>query len=370
MRAWEECDHDGRDVPAKGIKKAGAESRVPRKPKERTHVASLDEELDKYFAKEAVEVNTEPRIEVSTEEKQDRKIAAMLLRSARSKAEQAEESGMTAYLEEEARLDCRVNKRLLAGEVSQARSFNRRAGIQPLPNPAVDPDSAPLSLEQREAKALEHEYVRSAHQMREQPAPVVKETSAPVRKRQRVGTQGQLLDVAAMEKEAARQADEDAETVNPLLRGPPKLIKRKVVEAKLKADEAKGGISKRPSAEDLEQSLWPCKGMRVRVNNETGELKMYHLQTGVVQRRHATRGAVDVALDDSQRLLKMVPQSQLQTFVSKSCTRIEVVRGDHKGVIAELVSQDAGQKLATLRLGRGHGQKELVISLDDVCEFV
>lgn len=31
-----------------------------------------------------------------------------------------------AYLEEEAHLDMRVNKRLLAGEVSQARSFNRQ----------------------------------------------------------------------------------------------------------------------------------------------------------------------------------------------------------------------------------------------------
>ncbi|CAE7235104.1 Cyt-b5 [Symbiodinium sp. CCMP2592] len=283
------------------------------------------------------------------------------------KAEQAEASGMTAYLEEDAQLNKSVNKRLLAGEVSQARSFNRRTGIEPLP--AAAPDSAPLSVEEREAKALEQEYVRSAHQMREQPPPPLpKETAAPTRKKQRVGTQGKLLDLAAMEEEAARQADEEAESANPLLRPPPKLAKRKAPKA---ADEdTRGLVPKRESLEEQEQSLWPSKGMRVRVLSETGELKTYHLQTGVVRRRHAARGAVDVALDDSDRMLKMVPQGKLQTFVSKTCSRIEVVRGGHRGVIAELVSQDAGQKLATIRLGRGQAQQELVVSLHDVCEFI
>ncbi|CAE7664030.1 Cyt-b5, partial [Symbiodinium pilosum] len=135
-------------------------------------------------------------------------------------------------------------------------------------------------------------------------------------------------------------------------------------------DDSKGAPPKRESLEDQEQSLWPSKGMRVRVVNETGELKMHHLKTGVVRRRHAARGAVDVALDDSDRMLKMVPQSQLQTFVSETCSRIEVVRGDHRGVIAELVSQNTRRKLATIRLGRGQAQKELEIPLTDVCEFI
>ncbi|CAE7376700.1 Cyt-b5 [Symbiodinium sp. KB8] len=333
----------------------------------RSQAATLDEELDKYFAKDKPKEPPEPKVELSPEEKQDRMVAAMLLRSARSKAEQAEASGMTAYLEEEAQLNKSVNKRLLAGEVSQARSFNRRTGIEPLP--AAESDSAPLSVEEREAKALEQEYVRSAHQMREQPPPLLpKESVAPARKKQRVGTQGKLLDLAAMEEEAARQADEDAESANPLLRPPPKLVKRKAPKA---ADEDPRGLApKRESLEEQEQSLWPSKGMRVRVLSETGELKMHHLQTGVVRRRHAARGAVDVALDDSDRMLKMVPQTKLQTFVSKTCNRIEVVRGGHRGVIAELVSQDASQKLATIRLGRGQAQQELVVSLHDVCEFI
>ena len=61
----------------------------------------------------------------------------MLLRSARNKVEEAEGEGkgLAAYLEEEVFLDKSVNKRLLKGEVNQARSFNRRAGVEPLPAP-------------------------------------------------------------------------------------------------------------------------------------------------------------------------------------------------------------------------------------------
>lgn len=184
----------------------------------------MDDELDKYFGKEA----PAPCVEsMKPEEMQDRKVAAMLLRSARTKVEEAEEKGLTAYLEEEAHLDMRVNKRLLAGEVSQARSFNRRAGVEPLP--AVAQETAPLTLQEREAKALELEYVRSSHRMRgsngvtEKVAP-----ERPLRKKQRVGTQGELLDLAALEKEARKQADEDAALVNPVLRPPPKLLGKRI----------------------------------------------------------------------------------------------------------------------------------------------
>eukprot|EP00438_Fugacium_kawagutii_P024838 Skav205740 [mRNA] locus=scaffold1496:273949:279816:+ [translate_table: standard] len=173
----------------------------------------------------------------------DRKVAAMLLRSARTKVEEAEEKGLTAalpcflcgqgllspaYLEEEAYLDKTVNKRLLNGEVSQARSFNRRAGVEPLP--AVVPETAPLTLKEREAKALELEYVRSSHRMRGSGLAAEKVAAQPLRKKQRVGTQGEVLDLAALEKEARRQADEDAAMVNPILQPPPKLTKRIAVK--------------------------------------------------------------------------------------------------------------------------------------------
>ncbi|CAJ1420092.1 unnamed protein product, partial [Effrenium voratum] len=264
MRGWGECDHEGKEVKELRGPKA---AKPPAKPG-KAHSAFLDEELDKYFEKET----PEPCVEsLSPAEMQDRKVAAMLLRSARHKVEQAEESGLAAYLEEEAHLDQRVNKRLLAGEVSQARSFNRRAGIEPLP--AVQEPSAGLSLEQREAKALEQEYVRSSHRMRSSEAVAV--CSAQPRKRQRVGTQGEPLDVAALEEEAKKQADEDAALVNPILRPPPKLVKRIAVKIGGKEQfppPIEGLLPKtRESMEEMEAKLWPSKGMRVRVFNETGE---------------------------------------------------------------------------------------------------
>ncbi|CAK9108678.1 unnamed protein product [Durusdinium trenchii] len=234
MRAWGECDHDGREVrpvKKKAVSKASAASF-------QAASASLDDELDKYFGKEA----PAPCVEsLKPEEMQDRKVAAMLLRSARTKVccktpgfarkhvkvEEAEEKGLTAYLEEEAHLDMRVNKRLLAGEVSQARSFNKRAGVEPLP--AVVQETAPLTLQEREAKALELEYVRSSHRLRGTNGSTAN-IAAPLRKKQRVGTQGELLDLAALEREARRQADEDVALVNPVLRPPPKLVKRIAVK--------------------------------------------------------------------------------------------------------------------------------------------
>ncbi|CAK9108676.1 unnamed protein product [Durusdinium trenchii] len=204
MRAWGECDHDGREVRP-----------VKKKAVSKASAASFQEA-------------PAPCVEsLKPEEMQDRKVAAMLLRSARTKVEEAEEKGLTAYLEEEAHLDMRVNKRLLAGEVSQARSFNKRAGVEPLP--AVVQETAPLTLQEREAKALELEYVRSSHRLRGTNGSTAN-IAAPLRKKQRVGTQGELLDLAALEREARRQADEDVALVNPVLRPPPKLVKRIAVK--------------------------------------------------------------------------------------------------------------------------------------------
>ncbi|CAK9108674.1 unnamed protein product [Durusdinium trenchii] len=230
MRAWGECDHDGREV-RPGLGDLGIVAPVKKKAVSKASAASfqaasasLDDELDKYFGKEA----PAPCVEsLKPEEMQDRKVAAMLLRSARTKVEEAEEKGLTAYLEEEAHLDMRVNKRLLAGEVSQARSFNKRAGVEPLP--AVVQETAPLTLQEREAKALELEYVRSSHRLRGTNGSTAN-IAAPLRKKQRVGTQGELLDLAALEREARRQADEDVALVNPVLRPPPKLVKRIAVK--------------------------------------------------------------------------------------------------------------------------------------------
>lgn len=299
---------------------------------------------------------------------EDRIVAAMLLRNARSKAELAEENGLTAYLDD-ARLERRVNKRLLKGEVCQARSFNRRTGIEALPATA---DGGGDSALQREVKALEREWVRSAHQLREG-KDVVFEGKAEPRKRQRVGAEGKTLDVAAVEKAEARLAQEDAEMANPLLRPPPVLTKAKKV--------VPSGLDTRPSPpaglKRKETHLWPSKGMRVRVVDENGDFKRSHLQKGVVRQRYSSRGAVDVELDEpisgkagGGKLLRLVPQTLLETVVSRSCRRIEVLRGCHQGAIAELLSRDSRRNVAVIRLGRAQGEEEVELPVDDICEFV
>ncbi|CAE7831571.1 Cyt-b5 [Symbiodinium necroappetens] len=57
----------------------------------RSQAATLDEELDKYFAKDKPKEPPEPKVELSPEEKQDRMVAAMLLRSARSKVPECQQ---------------------------------------------------------------------------------------------------------------------------------------------------------------------------------------------------------------------------------------------------------------------------------------
>ncbi|CAE8603462.1 unnamed protein product, partial [Polarella glacialis] len=164
------------------------------------------------------------------------------------------------------------------------------------------------------------------------------------RKRQRVGANGASLDLAAVEEAEARLADEDAEMANPLLRPPPVLLSKASVAKKglVRLASNSGGqnipgpplpgeqVAKREHCQ-----LWPSKGMRVRVVDENGEFKKSNLKKGIVRQRHANRGAVDVELDDPKgngsagggRLLRLVPQTLLETVVSKSCKRIEVVRG-------------------------------------------
>eukprot|EP00933_Yihiella_yeosuensis_P074272 TRINITY_DN8312_c1_g1_i1.p1 TRINITY_DN8312_c1_g1~~TRINITY_DN8312_c1_g1_i1.p1 ORF type:complete len:392 (-),score=87.18 TRINITY_DN8312_c1_g1_i1:103-1278(-) len=324
---------------------------------------------------------------------EDKLVAAMLLRTARSKVEQAEESGLSGYLDD-SKLGKTVNKRLLKGEVSQARSFNRRAGVVPLPADCAERAETDVS---REVRALEREYLRSAHQMREQAAAA--ESSDAVgglgRKRQRVGGQGAAVDMAAVEEEEARIAAEDDELANPLMRGPAgqrKLSKKpSLLRLGSHGSNSSGGADRDvllpgevrlPGPPDLHKEagddLWPSKGMRVRVVDEKGEFKVGHLKKGVVRKRHTQIGAVDVELDDAKsegkvgggRLLRAVPQKLLETVVTKTCKRIEVVRGTHKGVIAELLSRDSRQNSATVRIGRGLSIEELRLPLDNICEFV
>lgn len=307
------------------------------------------------------------------EESEDRKVAALLLRDAKTKVEQAEENGVSGYFVDE-RLDRRVNQRLFKGEVTQASSFNKRSGIEALPAPAP---SMSESRNLREAKALEREWVRTAFKLREKPGADDDEdepTQTQQKKRQRLGANGVILDLAALEEAEAKLADEDAELANPLLRPPSASSKPKRLLSK--SGSMDNEIDQKVVQEPPQPEFWASKGMRVRIVAESGRFATTHLQKGIVRRRHDDDLAVDIELDSTNsgvgggRLVRMVPAKLLETVVSKTCKQIEVVRGPHQGSIGELVSRDSRQNIAVIRLGRGQSIKQFELALDDICEFV
>lgn len=305
----------------------------------------------------------------------------MLLRDARTKAELAQENGMSAFLSDAGAGPGRVNGRILAGEMSQVRSHNRRCGVEPLPAPER-PAGSGEARRDLQASALEREFLRSAHQLREG-GPSSSSTSAPPetaapRKRQRVGAAGVVLDVAVAQEAEERQAAEDEELANPLLRPPPADPAKPKKPPKQLGGVAAGGAGGvdasassfgRSRWENDEQVLWPSKGLRVRIVDEAGDFRSSHLRKGVVCRRSSATRTVDVELEGSGEVLRSVPQTVLETVVSKACATIEIVRGAHRGVTAPLLHRRAKDNVAVIRVIKGGQPCELELPLDDVCEF-
>merc|ERR1712216_80690 len=179
------------------------------------------------------------------------------------------------------------------------------------------------------------------------------------RKRQRVGAHGATVDIAAAEEEAARQADEDLEFANPLMRGPT-VVKR-----------AKSTIAAETKVEvnivEPKTDCWTSKKLRVRVIDEAGKFKKHHLKKGVICHVDPSQCCVDIKLDseDTKVLLRAVPQDLLETVVSKSCKKVEIVRGPQQSMLGELVSRDPRRNLAIVRLGRGNDVHDVELLLDD-----
>jgi len=195
------------------------------------------------------------------------------------------------------------------------------------------------------------------------------EQPEPPKKRQRVGANGVVVDILAAKEEAARQADEDAELASPLMRGPP--VARTCAPAEAAAPKSlelrgpKGGVDKAAA------ELWVSRKLRVRVVDERGEFRKSHLKKGVVRRVDSSLCRVDIELDgDAGQMVCAVPQGLLETVVSKSCTKVEIVRGPHQGMLGELINRDARCNAAIVRLGRGNNEAEVELPLDDVCEFL
>jgi len=277
---------------------------------------------------------------------QDRRIAGLLLRNARSQAELAAEDGSTAYLANSRRAP-RVDERLMRGEFAQVRSHNRRCGVDPADLPA---SQAFASAEERLASSLDGEFVRRAHELRACPATLA---SATPRKRQRVGISSKSLDLAAAKEEEARQANEDVALANPLLRPPlQQLGEHSTKRQESVKCEAACRWGCKPVT-DTACHMWPSKKLRVRVVDETGEFRSSHLKKGVVRHVDRLRCVADVELDgDGGPLLHNVPPERLETVVSRGCRRVEIVRGPHCSLVAELLRRDTSCNRALVRLAR------------------
>eukprot|EP00427_Karlodinium_veneficum_P064265 CAMPEP_0169335890 /NCGR_PEP_ID=MMETSP1017-20121227/16580_1 /TAXON_ID=342587 /ORGANISM="Karlodinium micrum, Strain CCMP2283" /LENGTH=345 /DNA_ID=CAMNT_0009431301 /DNA_START=14 /DNA_END=1048 /DNA_ORIENTATION=- len=330
----------------------------------------------------------------------DRRIAAMLLRDARSQGELAEEHGSSAYLSDGKRAP-RVNERLLKGEISQARSHNKRCGVDMAALPKLSADEVFESEAHRQASALEQEFIRRAHSIREGAPPQNSYASAipgghddpcgALKKRQRVKAPGgRHMDVAMAEMQEAEQADEDIELSNPLLR-PPSSSTSSASSGACKLKQQKPPMPQTEAAawgqavrnvdglvdctDADEPASWVSKKLRVRIVDESGQFKKHHLKKGVVNRVDSLRQTIDIKLDDLEgdgrrnAILRDVAQSCLETVVSKGCARVEIVRGSHRGLTAELLERNTRLGIAVVRLSRGFGEAQLQLPLDSVCEF-
>lgn len=304
---------------------------------------------------------------------EDRRIAAMLLCDARVRAERASEVGHAAYFEA-CRPAPRVDEGLLRGEISQARSHNKRCGVDAGTLPT--PERTFASKADRRASQLDVEFLRQAHALRAQCASSRGLASNPRKRlRSRAGAGDEEL-VAAAEEEA-KQAEEEVALADPLLRPPPSASGSKCARATsrqpavLEAGSAGGCTKASWRGADLgaHSDLWPSRKLRVRVVDAHGQYKGSHLQKGVVRRVDSTNLTVDLELDQGGGFLQGIPQECLETVVSKTCTCVEIVRGPHRGVLAELVHRDPRRNIAVVRLGRAFEDTELRLPMDDICEF-
>jgi len=256
----------------------------------------------------------------------DRLLAALVLRDAREAAERSVVVGERAP---------RIDDRVVVGEVAQARSFNKRVGGEPLPPEPV----AARGISRMHA--LEREFVRRAHELREssRAQPPCKRG----RRRDRSADQATCPAHREVVWSAAGAEDVEATTC-----------------------EASGDTV--PPA-TIPPELWISKGLIVRVVDESGDFRASHRQKGSVRRVDTTTGTADVELAVGGDVLCAVPEAYLETVVSRSCCQVEVVRGEYRGAIAELLERVPQRNHAVVRLNCAFNKLELELRMDDVCAF-
>lgn len=112
---------------------------------------------------------------------------------------------------------------------------------------------------------------------------------------------------------------------------------------------------------------WLSAGLRIRIIDESGPSKDYHLKKGFVQKVDVDSMTAHVDVDGGPTL-KAVPQHALETVVSKGCSQVEVVRGPHRGAVVSLIERDAKRNFAVVTQG-ADSTSRFEVALDDVCEF-
>lgn len=277
-------------------------------------------------------------------EREDRLVAAMLLRDARARAEQAGEEGIYAFLRKDTGVAPKVNERLLRGEISQVQSHNQRCGIEPLPPQQASASgfrfgSSVKNRLRATAAELEAEFFRAAHQMREG---VSADSQEPLSKKPRGGND------KCFTKGAGTSSRE--------IWLPPN-------------GSARSGDSTKAARYEAD-IFWPVRGMRVRIVDEDGNgFQKYHLKKAVVDRRYSAKRLVDLRLDDANEIVESVPVECLETVVSKTCSKVEVVRGRYMGLNAQLVEKTRRLNQAVVKLVDEGEVVKVTLPLDDICEF-
>lgn len=268
---------------------------------------------------------------------EERRIIGFLFKEARELKERSDEGeGLGAYLNAGKRVQLESGgARLLSNELGQTRSHNSRLGVHALGTP-----EGQLDKQSRDKFALDLEYTKRSTEVR---------------------LKGQKSGTASKRKQ--RQSD--------LL---PDGKVRKIDDVFGTGQDSSDDFSDKDSVTakvgaDKKVDPWPTKGLRVRIIDEVGELKKYHLNKGIV-RSVDNAGLFCIMLEKSKELVRKVPEKCLETVVSKDCSRIEVVRGEHRGMQAQLLKRDPKNNIAIIRMSKGFGEGyDIPVALDDVCEF-
>lgn len=131
------------------------------------------------------------------------------------------------------------------------------------------------------------------------------------------------------------------------------------------------GSSTKPFEADgatVSEVPWLSTGLRVRIIDEVGPFSEYFLKKCLVRKVDAVSLTAHVDVDGGLTL-KSVPQKALETIVSKGCEKVEVVRGQHRGMVVTLLERDAKNNVAVVASRRDDRDSRLELALDDICEF-